>query len=321
MAMGRVPRRDHPEPPCQFVEFDATDGIGLYGLLYEPRRATKRVVIFLHGTGGASIFDSRRTNRLAAEFVSSGIAYFPFNNRGAHMLKRLRRTGKKKRSINGGMAHERIRECVYDIDGAIRMLRSRGYRHFTLLGHSTGANKIAVYDHYRPRNPVREYVFFAGGDDVGLMYETLGARRFRAALLRARKLRNSEDLVSSSLSDVPMSWRAFYDVSNPDGDYNVFPYLEVMRNLRLSKRRPFRHLRGVRKPSLIIYGERDEYFVEKASRYIDVLRDAIGGKPNFEFVVVKDADHGFGGREEELGDLIVSWLARCVSERRSYSGD
>src|SRR5204863_5369255 len=50
------------EPLARLVHFDATDGVGLAGLLYEPRRATKRAAIWLHGTGGASIFDAQRTN-------------------------------------------------------------------------------------------------------------------------------------------------------------------------------------------------------------------------------------------------------------------
>lgn len=310
MAMGRNTRRDRVEPVCRFIEFDATDGVQLFGLLFEPRRASKHAAIFLHGTGGASIFDSRRTNLLAEEFTRNGIAFFPFNNRGAHLIKRLRRSGKKKRSIHGGMTYERIADCVYDIDGAIRELRARGYREFTLIGHSTGANKIAVYDHYKRLNRVGHYVFFAGGDDVGLMYKQLGGLRFRWALHRARSRRNSDELVPSSLSDVPMSWRSFYDMVNPDGDYNIFPFLEVMRRKKMSKRTPFRYLRAVSKPSLVIYGEKDEYFMESATRYMAVLADVIGRKPNFEIVLVKDADHGFGGREEDLSGLIIRWLRR-----------
>ena len=308
--MGRSARRDPLEPHCRFVKFEATDGVELYGLLFEPKRASKRVAIFLHGTGGASIFDSRRTNPLAEEFTESGIAFFPFNNRGAHILKNLRRRGTSKRTIHGGMAFERIADCVYDIDGAIRELRSRGYRDFTLIGHSTGANKIAVYDHHKRRNPVGHYVFFAGGDDVGLMYKQLGGLRFRWALRRARRNRNSIEFVPSSLSDVPMSWRSFYDVINPDGDYNVFPFLEVMRRKKMSKRKPFRYLQGVSKPSLLVYGENDEYFMDKASRYMEVLADVVGQKENFEIVFFRDANHGFGGREHELGLLIAGWLRR-----------
>ncbi|HEX9160637.1 MAG TPA: alpha/beta hydrolase [Thermoanaerobaculia bacterium] len=306
--MGRVPRRGDPEPLCRFLKFEATDRVELYGLLFEPRRPSGRVAIFLHGTGGASIFDSRRTNLLASEFVENGIAYFPFNNRGAHVLKRLRKQGSRKRSIGGGMAYERIRDCVYDIDGALRALRARGYRDFTLIGHSTGANKIAVYDHYRPRNPVRHYVFLGGGDDVGIMYEQLGPRRFRTSLERARERRNSDELVPPSISPQPMSWRSFFDMTNPDGDYNIFPYLEVLRDLRLSRRSRFRYLRGVHKPSLVVYGDRDEYCYGDVSRCVSILSDAIGPKPNFEFVIMEDTDHGFSGREVEVAQLIVDWI-------------
>ena len=162
------------EPLARLIHFDATDGVGLAGLLYEPRRATKRAAIWLHGTGGASIFDAQRTNGLARELVARGIAFFPFNNRGAHLVRRLRK-GEKR--IGGGMAYEVIRDCVVDIDGAVRELRRRGYRELHIIGHSTGANKIAVYDHLKPRNPIRRYIFLGGGDDTGLLYAQLGPRR------------------------------------------------------------------------------------------------------------------------------------------------
>ena len=100
----------------------------------------------------------------------------------------------------------------------------------------SGANKIAVYDHYRRRNPIRAYVLLGGGDDTGLAYADFGPRRFRSVLERARNLRTSEELVPQSISKLPMSWRSLYDMINPDGDYNVFPFLEIMRGVRLSKR-------------------------------------------------------------------------------------
>ena len=121
------------EPPCHLVRFEATDGIPLAGVLYEPKRKSSRAAIFLHGTGGSSVFESKRTNVLAAELLRAGVAYFPFNNRGAHVMRRM---GDEL----GGFSYERIRDCVHDIDGALRELRRRGYRDVTLIGHSTGAN-------------------------------------------------------------------------------------------------------------------------------------------------------------------------------------
>jgi pimeloyl-ACP methyl ester carboxylesterase len=300
------------EPPAQLLRFETSDGLDLYGLLFEPERKTKRVAVFLHGTGGGNIFESKRTNALAKILTDAGIAYFPFNNRGAHLMKHLRlRRGTRVRRIKGGMAFERIRDCVFDIDGALRELRRRGYRDITLIGHSTGANKIALYDHYAKRNLATRYVLFAGGDDVGLVYQPLGARRFQAALAKAKliiRAKRGEELVPSSLSALPMSWFSFYDMANPDGDYNVFPFLEVMRGLRLSRRPRFRFLKSIRKPTLAVYGDKDEYCFGDVSRCVAILADAVANQPNFEIVTVADADHGFGGKEKELGELIAGWI-------------
>lgn len=292
------------EPECRLVRFEATDGVPLAGVLYEPQRASTRAVIFLHGTGGSSVFESKRTNVLAAELMREGVAYFPFNNRGAQVM---RRAG----SEMGGFSYELIRECVYDIDGAVRELRRRGYRDLTLIGHSTGANKIAVYDHHKPRNFIKRYVLLGGGDDTGLLYKELGARRFAAALTKARamiKARRGEELAPSSISKLPISWRSFYDMANPDGDYNVFPFLEVLRGIRLSRKPRFRYVRAIRKPALFLYGENDEYCIDSASRTVAVLAEALGAKANVEIAILGDADHGFGGKESELASVILEWM-------------
>jgi pimeloyl-ACP methyl ester carboxylesterase len=314
--MGRSAASDHPEPLCRLVRFEATDGVGLSGLLYEPRQATGRAIVFLHGTGGASVFDSKRTNVLGDEFVRRGFAWFPFNNRGAHLIRRLRT---KTKSVSGGMAHELIRDCVYDIDGAIRELRRRGFRDLTLVGHSTGANKVAVYDDRKARVLVKRYVLLAGGDDTGLMYDQLGPRRFRATLDDARvmmKAGRGEEL-GPPADDLPMmSWRSLYDMLNPDGDYNVFPFLEAMRGIRLGRKPLFRHLRRIRKPTLVLYGDGDEYCYDDVSGCVAALANALGPRPNFELAVMEDADHGFGGREKELAALIADWIEANREENR-----
>lgn len=210
----------------------------------------------MHGLGG-SIFESDRTNKLAEVFLKRRMAFFPFNNRGAHR----------------GAATEIIRECVYDIDGAIREVRRRGYRDVTLAGHSTGANKIAVYDHYKKRNPVKRYVLLGGADDTGLLHL---------------------DLARGKLPS--MSWHALRDMANPNGDYNVFPFDPAFRG-----KRPFRFIREIRKPSLYVYGENDEFGFDA-----ELLAENVGA--NAEIVVMKDADHGFHGKEFELATLIAEWL-------------
>lgn len=311
--MGRRATPDHSEPVCRLIRFEAADDVALAGLLYEPKgrpagvgpapSPARRAIIWLHGGGGASVFESRRPNLLAHLFVERGIAFFPFNNRGSGIV---RRAG----GDLGGAAFERIRDCVADIDGAIRELWRRGYRDLTLAGHSTGANKIAVYDHDRPRNRARRYVLIAGGDDTGLLYAQLGKRRFAAALTKALamiKAHRGDELAPRSIGPTMMSWRSFYDVANPNGHYNVFPFLEAMRGVRISRRPLFRYIHAIRKPSLYIYGERDEYCFDDVRRCVAILSQHVSDRA--ELVVMRDADHGFTGREEELGALIADWIA------------
>jgi pimeloyl-ACP methyl ester carboxylesterase len=300
--MGRRSAAAHAEPACRLVRFEAADGVALAGLLYEPRRATKRAIIWLHGGGGASVFESRRTNLLGEIFVGKGIAFFPFNNRGSGIV---RRAGDGL----GGSAFERIRDCVADIDGAIRELWRRGYRDITLAGHSTGANKIAVYDHYKPRNRAKRYVLLAGGDDTGLLYAQLGARRFKALLTKSNamiKAKRGDEFAPPIEGQTMLSWRAFYDVANPDGDYNVFPFFEAMTATKLSRRPLFRYIGAIRKPSLYIYGDRDEYCFDDVPRCVAILSQYVSERA--EIVVMRDADHGFSGLEPQLGAAIVDWI-------------
>ncbi len=304
--MGRRPATDRAEPLCRLVRFDASDGVALAGALYEPVRAAGRVILWLHGGGGASVFESRRTNLLGRVFAAQGLAFFPFNNRGSAIV---RRAGDDL----GGAAYERIRDCVADIDGAVRELWRRGYRDITLAGHSTGANKIAVYDHYKSRNRVKRYVLIAGGDDTGILHMELGPRRVRALLTKAKAMiraRRGDELVPPIAGVTMLSWRAFADVANPDGDYNVFPFQEVMCGVRLSRRPQFRYVRGIRKPSLYLYGDRDEYCFGDVPRCAAILAHYVNDRA--EIVVMRDADHGFSGREEEVGELIAEWCKGSV---------
>lgn len=301
-----------PEPPCRLVRFDATDGIVLSGLLYEPKRRTRSAALFLHGTGGASIFDSHRTNLLAAELVARGIAYFPFNNRGAHVERTLkRRTARETTMVQGGSAHELIAGCIRDIDGAVRELQRRGYDKVFAIGHSTGANKLALYESRKRRHDIRKFVMLAGGDDTGLLYQRLGERRFRAALVRGQqKIADGEGsrFIPPLLSDLPMSWNAFVDMASPDGDYNVFPFLESMSGIRLGTKPLFRHLRSLKHPALFVYGGRDEYCYGDVPACVAALTGAVAGKDDIEILVVPDADHGFSGVEAHLGQLMADWL-------------
>jgi pimeloyl-ACP methyl ester carboxylesterase len=139
----------------------------------------------------------------------------------------------------------------------------------------------------------------------------LGGETYTAALLKARsKIDKGEgdELVPAILAPFPLSYRSFYDTINPDGDYNIFPYNETMNNLRLSKKELFREFKRIEKPVHVIYGQFDEYCYGDVPRCVDILKKQVADKDNFTFTIIPDGTQGLDGKEEELGELVSSWV-------------
>ena len=103
------------------------------------------------------------------------------------------------------------------------------------------------------------------------------------------------------------SYKGFFDIANPDGDYNTFPFLEAMNKATLSTKPLFRYFDSIKKPTLVVYGEKDEYQYGDVLRVIDILKQR---RSDLEYEVVKDADHGFSEKQKELAQVIISWLVQ-----------
>ena len=293
----------------KFIEFGTNDRLMLPGLFYEAK-GSKRVAIYLHGNGSSSIFYDENEHRdMSEQLNQKGISFLKFNNRGAHIIKKLNvKNGDEVERKKFGCAYEKIKDCVLDIDGAVAFLKKLGYTEFYLIGASTGANKICVYDHYKAKNVFSKYILLCGGDDTGIYYSVLGKERFSKLLKESKekiKKGNGEDLIKELLPDEIFSYVGFYDIANPDGDYNCFPFSEVLTKTKLSTKTLFRHFAGIKKPSLVIYGENDEYAWGNINKVVNILKSY---QPNFEYKIIKGADHGFTGKEKELAKAISDWI-------------
>lgn len=292
----------------EFVEIKTGDGLELPGLLYKAPKS-KKALIVLHGNGSSSVFYESVPNKMFADALSKeGISYLTFNNRGAHIKKSFHiktKSGKKK--VYGGMAYEQIKDCIKDIDATINFLKKRGFKEFYLIGFSTGANKICVYDHYRKGNEVLKYILVGGGDDTGIYYNEIGKQNYFKLLEKARKMKKKgrgDELAPDLLPNI-FSWKAFYDIANPDGDYNTFPFYEVLRRTKLSKKSLFRYFRAIKKPSFVIYGERDEYAWGDVSKVVDLLKE---NNPNLDYKIIKGGDHGLSEHLGTLTKSVAKWL-------------
>ncbi|MFA5962077.1 MAG: DUF1749 domain-containing protein [Parcubacteria group bacterium] len=294
----------------KYIELNTKDGLTLPGLLYVGKKS-KKVAIMLHGNGSSSVFYDEVQNRILADALEKrGISSLFFNNRGAHIVKKLnvRRCGKIER-IRYGTAYEKIKECVEDIDGAISFLKKLGFEEFFLIGESTGANKICVYNFYKPKNQIAKYVLLSGGDDTGIFCEMLGERKFFAMLSKAKekiKVGKGTEIMPELLGyDLIYSYASFYDTANPDGDYNTFPYYEVMNKINLSTKERFRHFKSIKKSTLVVYGEIDEFSGVDVRKSVDILK---GYKSDFSYEIVKGADHSFRNHEAKMAKIVADWL-------------
>ena len=294
-----------------FIYIKTRDGFTLPGLFYEPKKSSKAIIV-LHGNGTSSIFYGETLNKnLSEELAKKNIALLTFNNRGAHIKKGLyvdKGRGKPKKYMYGGMAYELIKECVEDIDGAITFLKKRGYKEISLIGFSTGANKICVYNHYKKDNGVSKYVLVGGGDDTGIYYHEIGREKFFKLLKKAKTMKTKKrgDELISEIVPMIFSWKAFYDIANPDGDYNTFPFYEALRRVKLSTKSLFRYFRAIKKPSLVIYGSEDEYAWGNASRAVAVLKK---NNPGLDYKIIEGGDHGLSEHTKQLSRMVANWLS------------
>lgn len=291
----------------EFVEIKTKDGLTLPGLFYKAKG--RAVVIYLHGNGSSSVFYDETKNRpLALALAKKHISVLYFNNRGAHIIKKLnvRKNGEEKRKLFG-MAYEKIKECVEDIDGAIAFLKKLSFDKFYLAGASTGANKICVYNFHRPKNPILKYVLLGGADDIGIYYKMLGKSNFWKFLKIAKNkiiLKHGEQIFKELLPEI-FSYKGFFEIANPDGDYNVFPFFEVLNETKMSIKKLFRHYKSIKKPTLVVYGEKDEFAQDKIPKIIEILKKY---QPDFTYKIISKADHGFKNRKNQLAEIIANWL-------------
>lgn len=302
----------------ELISFETTDHLELPGLLYEPQQKTKKVVIFLHGNGSASIFyKSKKMNLFAAELAKNGWAFLPFNNRGAHYIKKFswKESGEKKEGYFG-TALEKIEDAVFDIEAAIEFAQTRGYEEIVLVGESSGANKIVVYNFLHPQNACLGYALIGGGDDTGLFYQHYGKEKFWTLLQEARqRVQQGLDQVfpEQEINHNLFAYRALADIMNPDGLYNCFPFYEYFSGERLGQKEFFKEFKQIAKPTLVLYGAEDVFCYKPAAEVVPTLLGIHPQPSMLTGVVAEGADHSFSGTEELEAQHLCNWLKKITA--------
>lgn len=303
----------------EFVNYESTDRLVMPALLYSPDNNCDRVAIFLHGNGDSGVFYKQElVDILGKTLTNSGISLFAMNNRGSRYKKKLVVAGSgpagAEDKVQAGVHYELIEDCVKDIDGAVNSLEEKGYKEFYLIGFSTGANKICVYDNLSNNNRVSKYVHAGPGDDSGLFYNEIGEEAFIASIEYARNAINNGNpnkVMPKYTKMHSFSAKSALDILDPDGPYNTFPYFEQTTK-RLGKKELFKEYKKIKKPMLVIFGENDEftYTGGGTSNVLEVLKSKTSKESliKSDFKIIEETDHGFHGKETELAVKVSEWL-------------
>jgi len=200
---------------------------------------------------------------------------------------------------------------VYDIDGVVGYLKNLGYERFFLMGKSTGANKICIYHDtlkkQSRKTPFAGYILLSGGDDVGLWYEDMGAELFQEVLSNAHRAieggRGEERPVTRRCFLEDFSYQSAADILSPDGPYNCFPFYEALQK-RLGTKKLFQEFASLDIPTLVVYGEGDEYVRFPMADVIVLLKSH---NSRAEYDMIPNANHSFDGHEKILAERILTW--------------
>jgi pimeloyl-ACP methyl ester carboxylesterase len=305
----------------EFINYESTDKLVMPSLLYSPDSNCDKVAIFLHGNGDSGVFYKQEmVDTLGKTLAESGISFFAMNNRGSRYKKKLvvadSGISGEEKQVQAGVHYELIKDCVNDIDGAISTLEDRGYKELYLIGFSTGANKICVYDKLSTNNKVSKYIHAGPGDDSGLFYNEIGEKYFWESLKYAKKMIDDGrpvKVMPKYTKMNPFSAQSAFDILDPNGLYNTFPYYEYT-NKRLGTKILFSEYAKITKPMLVVFGENDEftYTGGGTESVLNILKSKTNKTiiDESDFKIIKNTDHGFHGKEKELARQISEWLTK-----------
>lgn len=288
------------------IYFELEDKVELVGLLHKPQNDTNEVVISIHGMQSNCF--KKREDILATNINEAEIAYFAFNNRGAELMSYTKKTNGSK-ILNGGSVYEDVQESYYDIKGAINKMIELGYTKIHLQGHSLGCTKI-VYsynrlkkENYKNLSNIKSVILLSLVDIVDLQKYDLGIDKYNRMLDLAieKESRNEEmDLMPFDSFDHPISVKTYLRYFRDNKEVDIIKYWDKNYN--------FPELNNIQVPLFLRWGQKD-LVIQELDELIKFLKYKIKNE-KLDIAYIKGTDHGYTGKESELGKEIVNFIER-----------
>ena len=275
----------------------STDGIQLPGLLYTPDIPTNKIVIHIHGMSG-NFYEDEFNDNLVRVYTNNGYAFLPFNNRGMNYITEMH---KGNEFVIKGSSYERFEDCVLDIEGIVNWVKERGYNHIVLEGHSYGCNK-AIYYYTQKQDESIKMIVLLAPCDIPKEVENYTGKDYQTYISKAKELIENgkeEELIDFCVFiNGKISAKTFYT----DLLYNCT--CDFFRYREREGKSPI--LNKIEIPVFIPFGDKDECVLTQPIE--DVIYYLQNNLKNCEIKVIKDADHAYTGKYDELEKAIDTYL-------------
>lgn len=287
------------------VDFLATDGIELSGILYNGKEKNKKIILSIHGM--ASNCMKTRDTIIAKNANENNIDYFCFNNRGSEIVKYISKNinGKKEKQL-AGTAYEDVLESYEDIVGAILKLKELGYKDIYLQGHSLGCTKIVyTYNELLEEketdilNSIKGVILLSL-IDIPMAIKVYTGEKFEKYLKLAEEKENKLELMPTSSFIHPISVKTFLRYAR---DNKEIDFARYGRDNELEK------LNNIKAPLFMRWGNDNEMILQKADELVSMVSNLIQNQ-NKDINYIDGANHSYNEKEEILAKEIIEFVKK-----------
>ena len=287
------------------VDFLATDGIELSGILYNGKEKNKKIILSIHGM--ASNCMKTRDTIIAKNANENNIDYFCFNNRGSEIVKYISKNinGKKEKQL-AGTAYEDVLESYEDIVGAILKLKELGYKDIYLQGHSLGCTKIVyTYNELLEEketdilNSIKGVILLSL-IDIPMAIKVYTGEKFEKYLKLAEEKENKLELMPTSSFIHPISVKTFLRYARDNKEIDFAKY---------GKDNEFKKLNNIKAPLFMRWGNDNEMILQKADELVSMVSNLIQNE-NKDINYIDGANHSYNEKEETLAKEIIEFIKK-----------
>lgn len=288
------------------VDFLATDGIKLNGILYESKENTTKIVLSIHGMSSNCL--KKREDIFSNYMNKNKIDYFCFNNRGSELIKYIRKNiNDQEEKLLGGTSYEDVLEGYEDIVGAILKLKELGYKEIYLQGHSLGCTKIVyTYNELKEEgennilNCIKGIILLSLIDIPNTLKTYLGNNYESYIKLAEEKEQEGKihDLMPKEAFIHPISVKTFlrYAKYNKEIDFARYG-----RDDKLEK------LNNIDVPLFMRWGNENEMIIQKAEELVLLVNNLItNDKKDIDYI--EGSNHSYNGKEQIVANQMIRFI-------------